>query len=660
MNRREQVQRIRNAINPRYIRSVLMDLSVFHRQVASDQIIASAEKARDLMLGVGLNAKLYSFTNVEDYCLRTPNDMAWSFWQAYEGWCEIVGEEGRKIADFHADPICILRESASCDYRETPVEVVYMDRGVKEEDYADVDFTGKVIFFKNKNDMPVTAANYVGWAVRRGAVGYISGLVSTDPGIRGTWNQYETISWARAYPGVFGFGITPKEADRLERIYYEKKKSGEGLFVRCYIDAEAREVGTMANAEATIEGENTEEEILIFAHLCHPRPSANDNLSGCSAVLSAMYALNDLITRGVLPKPKRNIRGIVGPEMRGSLAEIHRKDRVNTRATFNMDMVGTDQGNPSAGPVFLADAPRSTPNITNDVASFCLREIMKDVHNRGVGWLCTHNMAYSPFSADSDQDMWNDPVLDAPCAYMGQTPDPYYHSSSDDISVIDPTLIARSAAVAAAYAYTMATLDVSDLPILMAQGCENMARFAAWEEYNGDDKAYATAMRHLRDYYLASCDKYAEFFTGEDRVKAEEVIAIRRENIIATLDGMASSVLGRRVNLDDYPCDGRELPEKYQFVPCRDFIGRIWDLPGYAKRQEGGLEKLREYNRAKKPVALKSADVISMYYVNGERTFAECISRAMVDCKIENKAEVAEAVYDYYRFLIDLGLLTEK
>lgn len=661
MTRREQIQKIRNSISPRYIRSVLMDLSVFHRQVASDQIVASAEKAAALMEEVGLKTNLYSFTNVEDYCLKTPNDMAWSFWQAKAGWCEVVGEEGRKIADYRSDPLSILRESISCDYRNEPIEVIYMDRGTEEENYADMDFTGKVVFMKNQGDMAVNVGSYLSWAVKkRGAIGYITSVVGTVPDIRGSWNLYDTIAWARAFPGTFAFGITPREGDRLERTYYEKQKKGEKLYIRCFVDSEADPVGTMANAEATIEGTNPEEEVVIFAHLCHPRPSVNDNLSGCSAVLSAMYALNELITRGILPQPKRSIRGIVGPEMRGSLAEIYRKGRKNTRAVFNMDMVGTDQGNPGAGAVFLSDAPRATPNITNDVASFCLEEVMKDVHNCGVDWLCTHNLTQTAFSADSDQDMWNDPVLDSPCAYMGQYPDPYFHSSSDDISVIDPTLIARSASVAAAFAYIIATLEVDDLPLFMAKGCENMTRSIVREEYNGDKAYYATIASHLRDYYLGCCDKYAGYFDGEDKARAEELISAQKENISTVIGAVANSILGCRVNLDDYPCDGSDLPEKYQYVPERHFIGRIWDLPGFAARVEGGTELLREYNMKHRGFNVNRCDATSIFYADGKRTLAECIARTCIDRKESRREEMAETLHDYFQLLVKLGLVTIK
>jgi len=135
MTRREQIQKIRSAINPRYIRSVLMDLSVYHRWTSSDDMLAAAEKACELMSSVGVETNLFTFTDKDYFCLETPNNMGFQFWQAKEGWCEVVGEEGRKIADVRADPISIGRLSSSCDYRDNPLEVVYMDRGPDESKY---------------------------------------------------------------------------------------------------------------------------------------------------------------------------------------------------------------------------------------------------------------------------------------------------------------------------------------------------------------------------------------------------------------------------------------------------------------------------------------------------------------------------------------------
>jgi len=661
MTRREQIQKIRSAINPRYIKSVLMDLCVFNRWTTSDDMIAAAEKAVELMGQVGLETNLYTYTNKEEYILETPNDMGWNFWQVKEGWCEIADEEGRKIADYRADPMSIGRLSVGCDYRENPVEVVYMDRGPDEANYDDIDFTGKVIFVKDGIGESFRGNEYTRWAIgKRGAVGMLISAVSSIEGFRGKWNQYETIGWSTCYPGSFTFATTPKEGDRLERIILEKRAKGESLYLRCFLDVDTTGENKMSNAEGIIRGTEEGEDVLLYAHLCHARPSVNDNLSGCGAVLSAMYALNDLITRGVLPRPKRTIRGIVGPEMNGSAAEIFRKNKENTaRAVFSMDMVGAQQGPVGVGPIYLADAPRSTPNITYDIAAFCMEEVSKDITNYGVEWVCTHNMTHTSYSAGSDPDMWADPAAGAPCAYTGQWPDRFYHSTSDDISAVDPTLIARSAAMSAAYAYIIATLEVEDLPLFMAKGCENMTRTIVRNGFDGDEQYYLMTMHHFRDFYLAGCDQYPTYFEGEDRRIVEEKVEAQKKRIATIIDNTVDTVLGRHVDLSDYPVDGSDLPAEYQYVPAKTFIGRVFDLEGLCERK-GCSDVYKEYMRNYGRTDFQRSDMVALFYINGERTLAECMTRAALDRRVKNREELVKALHEYCKVFMACGVMSVK
>ena len=91
-----------------------------------------------------------------------------------------------------------------------------------------------------------------------------------------------------------------------------------------YIKAELYE-GFLDNAVATIPGE-TDEEVIVIAHICHPEPSANDNASGCGAAMEAARAIKKLIDDGVLTKPKRTIRFTLVPEMAGSYSYLAERE----------------------------------------------------------------------------------------------------------------------------------------------------------------------------------------------------------------------------------------------------------------------------------------------------------------------------------------------
>ena len=83
--------------------------------------------------------------------------------------------------------------------------------------------------------------------------------------------------------------------------------------------------------------------MLLTAHLCHPRPSANDNASGVAALLAAAGCWPTLPGGGGCA-----VRFLWGPEFLGIAAYLH--DVVHAgRApvpvlALNVDMAGEDVG----------------------------------------------------------------------------------------------------------------------------------------------------------------------------------------------------------------------------------------------------------------------------------------------------------------------------
>src|SRR5205823_5288962 len=96
-------------------------------------------------------------------------------------------------------------------------------------------------------------------------------------------------------------------------------------------------------------------EVLVTAHLCHPRPGANDNASGAAAALEVARVLAELDREGRLPQPRRTIRWLWMPEFTGTYAWIARDPAVAARtlAAVNLDMVGERQDD--CGSTFLLE-----------------------------------------------------------------------------------------------------------------------------------------------------------------------------------------------------------------------------------------------------------------------------------------------------------------
>jgi hypothetical protein len=73
--------------------------------------------------------------------------------------------------------------------------------------------------------------------------------------------------------------------------------------------------GVMENPMGMIRGTTyPSEEVLMTTHICHTRPAAVDNAAGCAHITETLRAINALVRRGALPKPKRTILTFYGPE----------------------------------------------------------------------------------------------------------------------------------------------------------------------------------------------------------------------------------------------------------------------------------------------------------------------------------------------------------
>ncbi|NIN65184.1 MAG: DUF4910 domain-containing protein, partial [Anaerolineae bacterium] len=119
--------------------------------------------------------------------------------------------------------------------------------------------------------------------------------------------QYTSFWWYGGETKCFGFVLSPKEGERLRALIKERKREGKPpVKVRAKVVSRFWD-GELNVVSALIPGQ-TEEEVAIVAHLCHPQWSANDNASGAAAVLEVARTLQGLISEGKLDKPRRGIR----------------------------------------------------------------------------------------------------------------------------------------------------------------------------------------------------------------------------------------------------------------------------------------------------------------------------------------------------------------
>ena len=92
----------------------------------------------------------------------------------------------------------------------------------------------------------------------------------------------------------------------------------------------------------------------------------------------------------------------------------------------------------------------------------------------GIGGFALYRQAEVPFSGGSDHYVLSDPSVGVPTPMLIEWPDRFYHTSADTPEHIDPDSLARTAALAAAYAYWLATPGEQEVSSL---GFQMVARF---------------------------------------------------------------------------------------------------------------------------------------------------------------------------------------
>jgi hypothetical protein len=286
--------------------------------------------------------------------------------------------------------------------------------------------------------------------------------------------QYASFWYnTEADPPAVGFVLSPAAGLRLRRLIKEAAAGPDPVVLEAHLKGRLYD-GAIENVSAVLPGrdalgshpsrsarpERPAEEVLLVAHLCHPKPSANDNASGAGALLETARVLANLVASGRLPRPHRSIRFLLVPEMTGTYAYLATAGGPDGRpvAALNLDMVGGHQGLCGGGPLQAEYPPLATPDFTGDLLSAVLDALSDEGRSfSGSSSYALFNHARSPFSGGSDHYILSDPTVGVPCPMLIQFPDRFYHTSADTLDKIDPDMLRRAATAAALYLYFLAS-----------------------------------------------------------------------------------------------------------------------------------------------------------------------------------------------------------
>jgi len=603
-------------INHDIMRANMLNLSRFHRLQRTNGYHDAAEEALRILRSMGFDAEIWSYPSDGGRCYHVEGGSGGHVMR--EAWCELCFDGNRRVADHNGMAMSVSDNSGPCP--EGEYELLYMDKGGDEKDYEGVDFEGKVLLR--------TQRTRCDWAYDRGAIGFIE--FDNDNRV-----PHDVLNWSGVFgredkKPIFGFNVTADVGREIASMVTKLRAGGEKPMVRCYVDSEFTEI-PIENVTALIPGE-TEEEILIVGHLCHPQPSSGDNLSGCIAGMETLRVIKRLLDLGEIAPLKRGIRLMLVPECLGSGAFIGRAPEEHVRrivAGINLDMVGLSQSGNTA-PVTVNETSHAMPSIVGALCSAILNVLREDYHDRNYEYRALYNVELTEFRTASDQIIYCDPMCGIPMPMVGQCPDEKYHNSADDHTHIDYFIMAKSVNLAAAYCCTLANMtseDAAEIGIEVQKRAIDRVAKAGRLARGGtiSRETYDRRIQALDRFYAGMYDDFKRYIHDTDESWLESFVNGGKTAVSAAVKAVSTVTFGTEPVYTDCPLRGG----KWDRVLRRIGSGPASDLEYFAKKVPGGMEMLREYDEGIGWDMMYSEHNMVEYFIDGKRTVGEVIDCAM-------------------------------
>ncbi len=610
-----------------------------------------------------------------------------------EAWRPLKGElwetkpGRRKIASINDMLPQLAAGSAPTD---VTAELVWIGRGTPKE-VQEAKVGGKIAVCEGS-----LAAAY-GASVQQGALGVVAismGNPYVDPlqmpwaGISGRRRPGADASGTPPPPPRFGFQLNAREGDILKR----RLLGGEKITARAVVESKIETVD-LENVVCRIPGADPAAgEIILSAHLFEgfQKQGANDNISGSACILEVARVLQTLISEGRLPRPKRTIRFIWGPEFSGIGRWVQANQAImdQTLCNINMDMVG-EWLTLNRAFFCLMRTTYGNPHYINDVMENYYRYVgeggRERIQNRSTAArvpvrVVAPTGADEPFAYSiethygaSDHEVFNDWGVGVPGIMMIAWPDQWYHTSGDTADKADPTQLKRAAVIGAAAAYTVAAADADMAVRIAGETAGNATRrlghqlVVGLEALNSADAAtFAEAYRTARWTLEAAAmnekdtlESILELAPGDAALaghagRLKQAVQAVGDAQIAALDAHADAA-ARKLGVKRGPIVLSDLERR---------AARSVPRPT-ARVRENGYREYQKYltavpaaERAKYPVAgkdlaLANANELQLL-IDGRRSVLDI--KKMLDAQYERKSAL-QAIFNHIEVLKLAGLV---
>jgi len=436
------------------VREDIIDLSRHHRLPGSQGYKDALEVVRKRFAQAGFDSPEISEYPADGES-KTGMWVADDVWELRCATLEIIAPDTARgiIIDAKVNPIAVATRSHPTPSEGIEADVIDVGDGKTVWDFTVQDIKGAIILAR-----PGIRVWRLGVA-QYGAVGVLMGPSPSakidDPDLV---DYYHLPNHLLKGKTTFAFRLSERQYRTLKDLIAREKANNRKARMRVKIDAGFRK-GSITAFSTVIRGRKLpDEEIILVAHLCHPKPSANDNASGVAMVLELARTWKSLITRGMTPPPDRTIRFLLLPEWRGSILWVQREVIKKNRkviAAISLDMVGSDQAK-AGGTLTFDETPLSLPSFVNDRMEIALERA-------SVEPICQVGQPPTPFrwkrvayQGGSDHMPFVHPWANIPALCLTEWPDRYYHSSGDTVDKTNSVVIHRTALAVAQVAMELA------------------------------------------------------------------------------------------------------------------------------------------------------------------------------------------------------------
>jgi hypothetical protein len=524
----------------------------------------------------------------------------------------------------------------------------------------------------------------MGWASVGGRGGMPPGGAGQRGGQPGQPPQ-KPAAPAPPAPPKFGFQLPVREGDILK----QRLMRNEAITVRARVVSNQVKYN-MEVVTTSIPGTDPNAgEVIFSAHSFEgiSKQGANDNTSGSATILESARVLKVLIDDGRLPKPKRTIRFVWGPEFSGIGKWVgeHKDIMARTLCNINMDMVGEWL---SLNQAFfcLMRTTYANPHYINDVMENVYRYVgegsRERIQNRS-GAMRVPVRIVAPFGADepfwysiethygaSDHEVFNDWGVGVPGIMMIAWPDRWYHTTGDTADKSDATQLKRAALIGAAGAYTVASADDGMAVKIAGETASNAARRLGHQVVVGLEALNGAKADNLAaEYRYARSVVEAAVINEKETLDSILQLAGDKASVGAYLAQMKKSVdaLGAAhlATLQAHmEAAAKKLGQKPVVLVLSDLEKQALKVVprATAKVKEGGYQGYRNLlnavpadARAKYPYANEVSDPNELQRLaNGKHNVLEI--RALLDAQTQRRSTV-QGIMNYLQILKLAGLV---